>query len=279
MSTNRPSQRTSSSIPDKPTGTVRWRSVALPAEHGGWAMLISPILLGFLVVPSITAVFLALAIIASFLARTPLKIVWKDSQKGRRFARTTAAMKVLVLYVFLIVVGFGGALYFGGWQPLMPLLAVLPLLLLLLYFDLFSTSRQLLSQLVAPIVLSSVTAGMALAAGWTWPYALALWSIPLMLSIPAILYVRSRIRMDKDRAAGARTAVFSHVLAAIVAIALAATGYIPALAALAIFILMLRAATNLSTYRRPMTIKQLGWSEIAFSLMTVFMSAIGYWLI
>lgn len=279
MSTNRPSQRTSSSIPDKPTGTVRWRSVALPAEHGGWAMLISPILLGFLVAPSITAVFLALAIIASFLARTPLKIVWKDSQKGRRFARTTAAMKVLVLYVFLIVVGFGGALYFGGWQPLMPLLAVLPLLLLLLYFDLFSTSRQLLSQLVAPIVLSSVTAGMALAAGWTWPYALALWSIPLMLSIPAILYVRSRIRMDKDRAAGARTAVFSHVLAAIVAIALAATGYIPALAALAIFILMLRAATNLSTYRRPMTIKQLGWSEIAFSLMTVFMSAIGYWLI
>ncbi|MCZ7670965.1 MAG: YwiC-like family protein [Chloroflexi bacterium] len=253
--------------------------MALPAEHGGWAMLISPILLGFLVVPSITAVFLALAIIASFLARTPLKIVWKDSQKGRRFARTTAAMKVLVLYVFLIVVGFGGALYFGGWQPLMPLLAVLPLLLLLLYFDLFSTSRQLLSQLVAPIVLSSVTAGMALAAGWTWPYALALWSIPLMLSIPAILYVRSRIRMDKDRAAGARTAVLSHVLAAIVAIALAATGYIPALAALAIFILMLRAATNLSTYRRPMTIKQLGWSEIAFSLMTVFMSAIGYWLI
>ncbi len=279
MTTNRPSQTTSPSIPEKQTGIVRWRSVALPAEHGGWAMLINPILLGFLVVPSLTAVFLALAIIASFLARTPLKIVWKDSQKGRRFARTTAAMKVLVLYVFLIVVGFGGALYFGGWQPLMPLLAVLPLLLLLLYFDLFSTSRQLLSQLVAPIVLSSVTAGMALAAGWTWPYALALWSIPLMLSIPAILYVRSRIRMDKDRAAGARTAVFSHVLAAIVAIALAATGYIPALAALAIFILMLRAATNLSTYRRPMTIKQLGWSEIAFSLMTVFMSAIGYWLI
>ena len=279
MTTNRSSQKTSASISHKPTGTVRWRSVALPAEHGGWGMLISPILLGFLVVPSLTAVFLALAIIASFLARTPLKIVWKDSQKGRRFARTTAAMKVLALYVSLIVVGFGGALYVGGWRPLLPLLAVLPLLLFLLYFDLFSSSRQLLPELVAPIVLSSATAGMALAAGWAWPYALALWLIPLLHAVPAILYVRARIRMDKHRAAGARTAVFIHALAALLAIALAAIGYIPALAALAIFMLMLRAAINLSTYRPTMTVQQLGWSEIAFGLMTVLLSAMGYWFI
>ena len=58
---------------------IRWRSIAIPAEHGGWGMLFGPILLGLLVVPSMTAVFLAVLYIAAFLARTPLKIVWKNS--------------------------------------------------------------------------------------------------------------------------------------------------------------------------------------------------------
>ena len=65
------------------TRRVSWRSVAVPREHGGWGFLLDPILLGLLVAPSAAGIFLVLLDLASFLARTPLKIVWKDSQSGR----------------------------------------------------------------------------------------------------------------------------------------------------------------------------------------------------
>ena len=144
------------------TGRVRWRSVAIPAEHGGWGMLFSPILLGLLVVPSAAGLFLALMVIAAFLARTPLKIIWKDRQRGRRYARTVTAIKVLGIYSLVILFGLTGALIVGGPLPLVPLFLVLPLAIIVLYFDLLSTSRRLLPELIAPVTLSAVVASMAL---------------------------------------------------------------------------------------------------------------------
>lgn len=260
-----------------PTGRVRWRSVAIPSEHGGWGMLISPILLGLLVVPSLTGLFLILIDVAAFMARTPLKIVWKDWQRGRRYARTAAAVKVLGLYGLLAVFGLAGALVSGGPVPLVPMFVVLPLAIVVLYFDLLSTSRQLLPELLAPLTLSAVVAGMALASGWDWPHVLGIWAIPLMRSVPAVLFVRARIRLDRDRPAAVGTAVVVHVLALAIALALVWAGLIPFLTAVAFFILLVRAAFGLSPYRRESSIKRLGWSEIVFGLMTVFLSAIGYW--
>jgi len=42
------------------------RAVALPAEHGGWALIIEPIALGLLVAPSITGLFIGAEALASF---------------------------------------------------------------------------------------------------------------------------------------------------------------------------------------------------------------------
>ena len=104
--------------PNLSTSQVRWRSVALPAEHGGWAMLFGPILLGLLVAPSFTAIFIAILYISAFLARSPLKIVWKNTQRGRRTPRTVAAVKALGIYGLLIIGSFGFALTSGGALPL-----------------------------------------------------------------------------------------------------------------------------------------------------------------
>jgi hypothetical protein len=258
-------------------GRVRWRSVALPAEHGGWGWLFSPILLGLLVVPSAAGFFLALLDIVVYLARTPLKIVWKDTQRGRRYARTAAALKVLFLYAILAVFSLTAALILAGPLPLVPLFLVLPLAAVVLYYDLLSTSRKLLPELVAPIVLSAIVAAMALADGWAWPQTLAIWSIPLMHAIPAVLFVRARLRLDRDLPAQRGLALAAHLIAAAVAVLLVQANLIPALAAVAIFTLLGRALYGLSRYRRPMAVKTLGWSEIVFSLLTVILSAVGYW--
>ncbi len=263
--------------PTPPSPAVRWRSVAIPAEHGGWGMLFGPILLGLLVVPSLTAVFLALLTIAAFLARAPLKIVYKNRQRGRRTPRAALAIKVLGLYSLIAIFALAGALLSGGPLPLLPTFLVLPLAALLLYYDLLATSRKLLPELIAPLALSSSVAGMALAAGWDWPHTLGIWAIPLMSSLPAVLFVRARIRLDRGMPAQTAVALGAHIAAALLALLLVQAALIPQLAAVAIFLLLGRALYALSPRRRPMAVKTLGWSEIAFSLLTVLLSAVGYW--
>jgi len=57
---------------------VRWRSVALPTEHGGWAFISEPVLLGLLLAPSAGGLALGLAAFAAFLLRQPFKLYAKD---------------------------------------------------------------------------------------------------------------------------------------------------------------------------------------------------------
>src|SRR5687768_18395179 len=56
------------------TSGIRIRSVALPAEHGGWSMLLEPIVLGLRLVPPWPGACLALALAGAFLARHPFKL-------------------------------------------------------------------------------------------------------------------------------------------------------------------------------------------------------------
>jgi hypothetical protein len=240
-------------------------------------MLINPILLGLLVAPSLAGLFLVLMVVPAFLARTPLKVIWKDRQRGRHYARTSAANKVLALYSLLFALGLAAVIYTGGLLPLLPLLLVLPLAVLTIYFDLASEGRRLLAELIAPVALSAIVAAMALAGGWDYAHALALWAIPLMHALPAVLYVRARLRLDREQPAGITGSIAIHVLALALAVALVWAGLIPILAAAAVLVLLGRAAYGLSPYRRPMSVKQLGWSEVFFGFLTVLLAAIGYW--
>jgi hypothetical protein len=256
---------------------LSWRSVALPAEHGGWAWLFGPILLGFLAVPSAVGFFLALIDIVAYLARTPVKIIWKDNRRGRRYARTAAAYKVLFLYAMIALFGLTVVLILGGLLPLVPLFLVMPVAAIVLYYDLLGDGRELLPELLAPVALSAVVAAMALAHGWDWPHTLAIWTIPLMISVPAVLFIRARLRLDREQASQRGLTLAAHGIAALLAAALVTVELIPTLAAVAIFILLGRALYGLSNVRRPVAVKTLGWSEVAFSLLAVVLSAVGYW--
>jgi hypothetical protein len=256
---------------------VAWRSVAFPAEHGGWAWLIGPILLGLLVVPSAAGVFLVFIDVAAYLARTPIKIIWKDSRRGRSYARTAAAYKVLFLYAMVAVFSLIAVLILIGPVPLVPLFLVLPLTAVVLYYDLLGDGRELLAELLAPVALSAVVAAMALAHGWDWPHTLAIWTIPLMISVPAVLFIRARLRLDREQASQRGLTLVAHGFAALLAVALATANLIPTLAAVGIFILLGRALYGLTNFRRRVAVKILGWSEVVFSLLAIVLSAVGYW--
>lgn len=87
--------------------SISIKSVAVPAEHGGWGFLSEPLLLGVLIAPSLPGIGLVLMMAAAFLLHQPLKIVVKDRRKGRVYERTRLAQRFLVIYSVIGVAGFG----------------------------------------------------------------------------------------------------------------------------------------------------------------------------
>ncbi|MDJ0498494.1 MAG: YwiC-like family protein, partial [Acidimicrobiia bacterium] len=67
---------------------ARWRSIGLPVEHGGWGFTLEPALLGLLVAYSAAAWELAVASVAVFLARRPLRLVLTDLMRRRWLPRS-----------------------------------------------------------------------------------------------------------------------------------------------------------------------------------------------
>lgn len=106
------------------------KSIALPSEHGGWAFLFEPILLGSLVAGSANGVILSAAMLSAFLIHQPLKLALKDRLKGRRPPRTVWAERLVAGYSLLAIVLLG--IVAANADPLfvVPLLLALPFLLM-----------------------------------------------------------------------------------------------------------------------------------------------------
>ena len=111
------------------TQTTRLRTVALPAEHGGWALILEPIALGLLVAPSFRGLCIALAAFCCFLARQPLKLALSDHIKQRNLPRTTSGRRqqpgaLARVTVIALQIGMLATVVFLAWQRLVPVLAI-----------------------------------------------------------------------------------------------------------------------------------------------------------
>lgn len=254
-----------------------WRAVALPAEHGSWSLVLEPIVLGLLVAPSWAGFFMALAGFFTFLLQRPFKIAVTDYQRGRQYARTPLARRTVVIYGFVAGAALLTAVALGGWALLWPLLAAVPLLLIYVFFD-RRRGRHWQAELAGPAAFAAISAMIALASGWPPALALALWGAMAARSVPAVLYVRARLRLAKGKPAAITPAVLAHVLALIFVIALVWTDLLPLPAVIPFAILLLRALFGLSPWRLTLRTQTLGWLEVLFGFITVLLVAVGYWL-
>ena len=80
--------------------------MALPAEHGGWGLLLAPIALGLALAPTAAGALLGLAAIGAFLARHPLKIALADGRRSVRYPRTLWAERFALGYGLVGVAAF-----------------------------------------------------------------------------------------------------------------------------------------------------------------------------
>lgn len=254
---------------------VRWKAVALPPEHGGWGFLLEPIALGLLVAPSWAGFFLGVAALGAFLMQHPLKLAYTDRKRGRRYARTAAAERVLVVYAALAIIGFLAAVALGGLKPLLPLALASPLALVQVVSLLRNRGRELPRELAGAATLAGVAAAIALAGGAARLTALGLWAVLVARDIPAILYVRERLRLEKGKPAATGAVVAAHVAALVVIALLAWAGVTPWLAVLALTILLARAAYGVSPWRRAARPQTIGFLELGLGLLTVLLTALG----
>jgi YwiC-like protein len=259
----------------KPATNIR--AVALPAEHGGWALILEPVALGLLVAPSVDGLLIAAGSLAAFLARHPLKLAIGDRRKSRILKRTPLADRFALLYVTLAAVFFTIAITSLPRDFLLPFIIAGPLLFVQFLYDARGHSRKMTAEVAGALAVGSISTAIALAGGWPWSKAFALWVIVACRHVPTILYLRVLLsRRRQEQRPGVNAAVVVVQLLPLIAIFVLLYFKITPVVAIVVFaILFGRAVIGLFKQAEPIP-KKLGISEIAFGTLTVLLVAAGY---
>ena len=173
------------------------RHIALPAEHGAWVFILSPLLIGLVTggkwKPAV--IFLIVAALAAFLIRQPIMIAVK-SYSGRRSSRDLpAAWLWMAVYAFMIT-GSIARLVLSGYTYILYLaIPGIPVFLWHLYLVSKRAERR---QVGVEIVASGVLALTATAAYWVavgdpQPTGWLLFILCWMQSAASIVYAYLRL--------------------------------------------------------------------------------------
>lgn len=259
------------------THQVRWQSVGLPTEHGGWGFISEPVILGLLLAPGFTGLALGIVAFASFLLHQPLKITLKDMRAGRNVPRTMAARRFVMIYGgTLITAGIVVLLFMPSWLALMPLVLSLPLIAVQLWQESQNQGRSLISELAGSMATGAFASSIVMMHGWEFTPALALWLALAVRGFTSVLYVRSRLRLERGKPAMRGAALASHAAGLAIIFGAAAAASLPWTAPVAMGILTARAALGLSSMRNPSPPKVVGILEMVYGLGFALLIAIGY---
>ena len=103
---------------------MRIKSIAIPAEHGGWGLLFEPLLLALILAPSVAGFYLALSAIGLFLARHPLTLMILNRRPS---PRTAFAKRFAAFYLVVGTASLSAAISFTQHSFFLPLVIAAPL--------------------------------------------------------------------------------------------------------------------------------------------------------
>jgi len=255
---------------------VNLKNIALPASHGGWGFLLEPIMLGLWIAPSLAGFWLGIAALGVFLSQQPLRLAVTDRRKKRRYPRSVWAERFSLFYGLVALGGLTLAILSSRHIFWPPLLMAVPPALIQLFYDSQNRGRELIPELFGAAALGAVAAAIALAGGWSMTLALAVWGILLARALVSIVYVRARLRLERGIAVSMALVFIIHGLGVLAIAAPAVFNLAPWPAALAMVILLARAAFGLSPYRKPVKPQLVGFQETGYGLLTVILTGAGY---
>lgn len=248
----------------------RLRPIALPTEHGGWALVGAPIILGLGWAFSLGGLLLGLSALLLFLSRHPMKIAMSDQWSRKFYPRTRWARRFAFWYQLGAAILFGMAWAFaspGFWVPLAA--GVLPGIVQF-WYDVRKDSRALLAEICGAVAIGSVAAGIAMAGGSAWLPACVLWLVLAMQSVSAILYVRTRLRQGRNESVHRWSPIVGHLIGLCLVFGLAYIGYASWAVVGAFTVLLTRAAYGLYSERsKSVRTMMVGIQETCYALLTI----------
>ncbi len=252
------------------------RSVALPAEHGGWGFTLEPILLGLALAPSAAGLGVGIMGLFAFLAHHPVKLALSDLRRGHRYPRTLLAARVGLVYTAIAALGLAFALASAQRPFLLPLVLGLPLAFLKVALDAVGQSRSFVGEMAGALGAATLAPASVLAGGGDPSWALGSWLVLALRSLVSIRYARAAVRRARGMPVSMASIFATTLLGSAMALALALTGFIPWLGAAAIWGLSVYALVMLN--RPPLPAKKVGWGQMFWGWATVLLVASGYWL-
>ena len=261
----------------KKPSNIPAKSIALPVERGAWGFLFEPLIAGIIIAPSIAAPFIPLLAVGAFLTRQPLKFFLGDWRQNRTLPRTLIARKFVLIFGGIATFGLLGSLIFAPLHSFLPFVLATPLVIYLVIQDLARQTRHLVPELLAAAALASSVSVLALAGGFAAPFALALCAVILARLIPSILYVRCRVRMNKDKEFTIFSPIAAHIAALILVIGIYYIGLSSLLTVLMATFLAGRAIYGLSPYRQSLSAKTIGIWEVVYGIAYALSIGIGYY--
>ncbi|NOT61871.1 MAG: YwiC-like family protein [Acidobacteria bacterium] len=258
------------------------KQLNLPKEHGAWAMLYVPFVLGVLVASrlNLPVALLLVTVTALFISRESLLIWWRARQRGRS---APAAARLLLIY-FAVACACGLTLLFGYRLWWLAPLGLFGLGLLTINgkqgAQLVDRSWQ--SEMLAIIGLTLTAPAAYYAASGLWnAQAIWLWVLAAVYFISSVFHIKYRVAaLHPSRQAAAQVAerhcltYHSFLLSALLLLWL--TGSLPVFALIAFAPAIARAFWNLFKPAQPINLTRAGVFEIVYSLVFLVFIALAF---
>jgi hypothetical protein len=254
-----------------------WRAVAIPSEHGGWALSLEAGLLGLLVTPSLPGLALALAAFAAFVARTPLKTALVDRRRHRRLPRTRLAERIAVGELALLLCLGLGVIATAGWAWMVPVALAAPLAGVELWFDMRSRGRRLVPELSGAVGMAATSAAIVVAGGGGARLAVAAWLILSARSVASIPF--ARVQVDRLHHGARPTTVSDRAQLGAVGLAAVAAVVEPSVVVGVVALVVVATLQLVWVRRPPVPARVLGIRQAAVGLSLIVATALGVHLL
>jgi hypothetical protein len=257
-------------------------TLKLPKEHGAWAMLYVPFVLGVAVAGRVNwpVLLLLLSTTAAFISRESLLIYWRARARGRE---TAEAGRMLLLYLALAA-AFGSPLVLAFklfW--LIPLGLIGAALLLINGAQATRMEeRETMSEVMAIGGLTMTAPAAYYAASGRWEMtALWLWLLNVLYMASSVFYIKLRVyRLNSRKQAEQRQALRScavyHSFLIVALPALIFAGSLGLFAFIAFAPALVRTFWGMLKPKSKVNLVRAGILEIVYSLVFLVCAALGF---
>jgi hypothetical protein len=254
----------------------------LPREHGAWAMLYIPFLLGILVAGrgGWPVVLLLIAATALFISRESLLVWWRARRRGRD---SQSAGGTLLIYLFIAAVCALPLVLIWRLYGLIPLgLAGVALLVINGKHATALEDRTIGNEILAIIGLTSTAPAAYYAARGAWDRtAFYLWLLSIFYFASSVFYIKLRIysinprKQDQQRRVW-QSCAFYHSFLLIALLALRLSGSLSLFVLIAFLPVLGRTFWSMFKPAGQVNLKRAGILELIYSVIFLVCIAAGF---